>query len=128
MPDTIAPAKIESRLCKYTFNKRELHEIATELADGVAKVAALEDQKKAIASQMKSEIEGTQAKVNGNAEKLRSGYEMRSLDCEKVANYDTRTVRWYRMDTAEMVHERPMRPEELQKKLPGVEEVPDASA
>jgi hypothetical protein len=127
MPETIAPAKIESRLCKYVFNDREKREIAVDLADGVAKVASLEDQKKAMASQMKSEIEGAQARNNGNAEKLRSGYEMRSLDCEKVTHFDTRTVRWYRIDNAEMVHERPMRPEELQKKLPGVE-VPDASA
>lgn len=109
--------KIESRLCEYKFDETEKREIAANLANGVAELQRLEERKKSLQSQIKSEMDGKQAAVNLDAERLRSGFEMRSIDCEVVMAYTDNVVRWIRTDTGEIAHERKMRPDERQEKL-----------
>lgn len=109
--------KIESRLCKYVFNETEKREIAGDLANGVAELQHMDDQKKAVMSQLKSEMDAKQSAVNLAAEKLRSGFEMRTVDCEVVFAYCDDMVRWIRTDNGEVAHERRMKPEERQMKL-----------
>lgn len=109
--------KIEQRLCKYVFDEDEKRQIASDLANGVADIQRLEDQKKSVMSQLKSEIDAKQGRVNLAAEHLRSGFEMRSIDCEVVYAYSDDEVRWVRLDTLEVVHSRRMRPEERQRRL-----------
>lgn len=111
----------ESRLCRYEFNPEEKAVIATEMADAVSKVASKTDELKAVKSQIQSDIDLAQATLRQKAEHLRSGFEMRSIECDKVFFPKEKVARWFRIDTLEMVHERPMRPDELQIKLPGVE-------
>lgn len=110
--------KTEFRLCRYEFSREELAVIATEMADAVSQVAKKTDELKAVKSQIQSDIDQANATLRQKAEHMRSGFEMRSLDCEVVHFPKERMVRWYRIDTQEMVHERKMRPEELQEKLP----------
>jgi hypothetical protein len=110
----MAEPKIESRLCEYKFSEAEKKEIAATLANGVSELQRLEERKKQLASQLKSEVDGKQAAVNLAAEQLRSGFEMRSIDCEVVYSYIDDQVRWIRTDTGEVAHERKMRPDERQ--------------
>ena len=109
--------KIESRLCEYKFSEAEKREIAAELANGVAEINRLEDRKKAVMSQIKSEIDAKQGIVNLKAEHLRSGFEMRSIDCEVVMAYADDEVRWVRCDNQEVAHSRRMKPDERQRKF-----------
>jgi hypothetical protein len=114
----IGTVKTESRLCEYKFSEAEKREIAADLANGVAELQRLEGRKKSLASQIKSEVDGKQAAVNLSAEKLRSGFEMRSIDCEVVYAYIDDMVRWVRTDTGQVAYERRMRADERQEQLP----------
>ena len=114
----MAEPKIEPRLCEYKFNEAEKREIASDLANGVAELQRLEDRKKQLASQLKSEVDGKQATVNLAAEQLRSGFEMRSIDCEVVYSNIDEMVRWIRTDNYAVAYERRMRPDEKQLALP----------
>ena len=115
--ETMSENKTESRLCEYKFDETEKREIAANLANGVAELQRLEERKKSLQSQIKSEMDGKQAAVNLDAERLRSGFEMRSIECEVVYAYSDDVVRWVRTDTNEVAHERKMRPDERQQKL-----------
>jgi hypothetical protein len=108
----------ESCICEYKFNEQEKREIAGRLANGVSELGALEQRKKSLASQIKSEIDAKTASVQLDAEKLRSGFEMRPIECEVVYSDIDGLVRWIRTDTYELAHERPMLPDERQRKLP----------
>jgi hypothetical protein len=110
--------KDEFRLCRYEFSTEEKAVIAKEMADAVAQVAKKTDDLKAVKSQIQGEIDLAQATLRQKAEHLRSGFEMRSLECQVVHFPKTKDVKWYRADTMEIVHQRPMRPDELQAKLP----------
>lgn len=109
--------KIEQRLCKYVFTDDEKRQIANDLANGVADIQRLDDQKKSVMSQLKSEIDAKQGQVNLSASHLRSGFEMRSMDCEVIYAFSDDVVRWVRCDTGELVYERKMLSDEKQMKL-----------
>jgi uncharacterized protein (UPF0335 family) len=110
--------KIEKRLCEYKFSEQEKKEIAAHLANGVSELQRLEERKKTLASQIKSEMDSKQGAVNLAAEQLRSGFEMRSIDCEVIYSNIDDMVRWIRTDNYEVAHERRMRPDEKQLALP----------
>ena len=114
----IGTVKTENRLCEYKFSEAEKREIAAELANGVAEIAKLEDRKKSAASQFTADINAKQSEVNQAAEKLRSGFEMRDMECEVIYSNIDNVVRWIRTDTGELAHERRMRPDEKQLALP----------
>lgn len=113
--------KIENRLCEYRFSEQEKREIAQELANSVSEMKTLEDKLKAVNSQIKAEISSKQGIVNLKAENLRSGFEMRSVECEKVMAYIDNEVRWVRCDTGEIAHRRRMDADERQRSLEEVE-------
>lgn len=113
--------KIENRLCEYRFSEAEKREIANELANAVADMKALEDKLKAAQTQIKAEISAKQGTVNLKAENLRSGFEMRSVECEKVMAYIDNEVRWVRCDTGEIAYRRRMDANERQRSLEEVE-------
>lgn len=51
------------------------------------------------------------------AEKIRSGYEHKDIECKRELDYRLGTVIITRLDTGEIVEERPMDTEERQRKL-----------
>ena len=109
--------KFENEFIKYTFTENEKKEIAIEMAQKVANLQQAEDDKKAVASDFKSQIDGIQASVNSAATKLNNGYEMRSIKCEVVPNYDKKVWEYLRTDTGEQTKEKPMTANDLQMKL-----------
>lgn len=113
--------KIENRLCEYKFSEEEKREIAQDLANAIAEVRASEDKLKAAQTQIKAEIEAKKGIINLKAENLRSGFEMRSVECEKVMAYADNEVRWIRCDTGEVAHRRRMDADERQRSLEEVE-------
>ena len=113
--------KTEPRLCQYNFNDDEKRDIASELANGVAELKHIENRKKSVTSQLTSEMNAKQSAVDLAAEKLRSGFEMRQIECEVVYAYIDDVVRWIRTDNGEIAHERKMRPDERQMKLEDAE-------
>lgn len=108
----------EKRLCRYEFSKEEKSDIASDLANAVADLQRMDDNKKSVMSQIKSEMDAKQSAINLAAERHRSGFEMRKIECEVVYAYVDDVVRWIRTDNGEVAHERKMRPDERQMKIP----------
>ena len=109
--------KYENEFVKYTFTDEEKKEIAAEMAQKIVNLQQAEDDKKAIMSDYKSQIDGIQAGINSAATKLTSGYEMRSVKCEVVPNYKKKVWEYINVDTGLMIKEKGMTSNDLQMKL-----------
>lgn len=110
---------------RYHFNEAEKKDLAREMAQNVIKARDLEENKKAVTSQFASQINEAVASSNMAAQKLESGFEMRTIECEEVYDYDRNTVETWRLDTGEKVKERTMTQAELQRDMFD-EEKPDS--
>lgn len=110
---------------RYHFNEEEKKDLAQHMAQNVIKAQDLEGKKKAVVSQFASDINEAVAKSNSAAQRLESGFEMRTIECEEVFIYHRSTVQTWRLDTREMVKERTMTQAELQQKLFPEEEKKD---
>ena len=103
--------------CKYQFDEEEKREMAAEMAQKVTELASVEDSKKAIMSDFKSQIDGLQAKINGAATKLNNGYEMRNIKCKIIADYDDKEFVYFREDNGEIAKREKMTADDLQRRL-----------
>ena len=110
----MAEPKYENEFLKYHFTEKEIQEIASEMAQKIVNLQQAEDDKKAIMSDYKSQIDGIQAGINSSATKMTSGYEMRSTKCQVIANYPKRVWEYIRIDTGEVVKEKGMTSNDLQ--------------
>ena len=104
--------------CKHTFTEDEKREISTELAHCVSELSQKEDEKKAIMSDLKSQIDSLASRTNGLATKLNNGYEMRNIECEIERDYDAHVIRFFRLDTGELVRTRKMTSDDVEGTLP----------
>jgi hypothetical protein len=109
--------EFSNEFIKHTFSDDEKRDIAVEMAQKVSELQQAEDNKKAIVSDFKSQIDGIQARVNNAATKLNNGYEMRTVKCEVVPNWDKKVWEYMRTDTGEKVKEEAMTADDLQMKL-----------
>ena len=110
----MAEPRYENEFIKYVFTESELKEIASEMAQKIVNLQQAEDDKKAIMSDYKSQIDGIQAGINSAATKMTSGYEMRSMKCQVVPDYPRKIWQYIRVDTGEMVKEKGMTSSDLQ--------------
>ena len=102
---------------RYHFNDDEKKDLAQVMAQNVIKGRDLEEEKKAIVSQYASQINEANAKANSAAQKLASGFEMRTIDCEELWNLDAKTITIIRLDIGEEVRERTMTNRECQQDM-----------
>lgn len=106
--------------------KKELRCYLTETETvGYAKKAAVlveriedqENEKKMTAKQYAAEISALQDELFGLSRKVRNGYEVRSVDCEIVSDFESKQVAIIRTDTGEPIESRKMTAKELQQPL-----------
>jgi phenylalanyl-tRNA synthetase alpha subunit len=109
--------KKETRNLKTMLSAEELAERADGLAQATQEVERLEEEKKAAASQYKSQIEEATGRRNKLAGIVSSKSEWRQVDVELTFDYENKTVSVVRLDDGEVVQERAMFHEELQKQL-----------
>ena len=102
---------------RYHFDEDEKKDLAQVMAQSVIKGRDLEEEKKAIVSQYASQINEANAKANSAAQKLASGFEMRTIDCEELWDLDVKTITIIRLDTGEEVRERTMTNRECQQDM-----------
>ncbi len=107
-------AKIKKEL-KCVFTTEEKLQIGNDLATAQQKQTNLKQQMKESAAQYKAGIEAEQTQIDNLAQKIRLGYEYRSIECE--IKYHTpaegkKTV--VRLDTGELESVAPMTSDELQ--------------
>lgn len=100
---------------------KELLAAGREQADAQEEKRDTEGQMKAAADEYKGKIKAITGKIVRLANLVRAGYEHREVKCEQVYDYETGRVQIMRMDTAEIVEDRPLRQDEQQMQLPMTE-------
>lgn len=77
----------------------------------------IELRKKEIASDMGAELKAKRKELTKLAEQVRSGLEIRPVDCMLVPSWEANAVHTVRQDTHETIDRRPMTPAEREKAL-----------
>jgi hypothetical protein len=102
---------------KCNFTEEERNTMARQVTELISKKAEAEGKLKSVSTQIKSEIAGIDAEMAKVSEMVRSGYEYRNVDCEVRSDYVAARVVIIRLDSGEIVEDRPMRMEETQREL-----------
>ncbi len=102
---------------KYTFTEDEIKELGRSLAKVFSDHSEAEGRLKSVSIQVKAEITALEGTMTMMSEKIRSGYEHRNIECKKEFDYKAGYVIVTRLDTGEVIEERPMDAEETQRKL-----------
>lgn len=97
---------------------KELLAAGREQADAQEELRDTEGQMKAAADEYKGKIKAITWKIVRLANLVRAGYEHREVKCEQVYDYEEGRVKIMRLDTAEIVEDRPLRQDEQQMSLP----------
>lgn len=100
---------------RHDFTGQEKETLAQKLAQAVSDRNLAESEMKQIMAQYKSQIAKSEATIDESAEKLRAGYEMRKIDCERIFDHENQEVREIRLDTLQHINSRPMTIEEKQR-------------
>lgn len=95
--------------------------MSKDMAKNTIMAKNLEDQKKAIASDLKGQIDQALLSANMNAKHIQEGHEYRNIDCMKDLNFDTGMTTITRVDTGEIVTTRKMNSGEKQMTISGYE-------
>lgn len=121
--DRIRPRQIERKKSiqklRVSLTDAEKMEAGRQLADLQARGEELTADMKSAVKRMKVDIDSVTAQMMSRGELLRTGYELRSVDCELAYDYDRGTVTEIRLDTGEVVSTRGLYPSEQEQKLPG---------
>lgn len=96
----------EKRYLKCILTEEEKKQIAVEIAQAICQKNFLEDELESIKGQIEAQVKEAEAKISGNAEKIRAGYEMREVECEIEIDKNKNTVCVTRIDTGEIIIER----------------------
>jgi len=104
---------------EYVFTREEIEQFGKDLARDTAKQSELDGNKKMAMSQFKAEIDACAAKANVTAEHIRTGRDMRMVECEiRYNDPGTGQKSVVRTDTGEVVKVGDMEPFEKQDELP----------
>jgi len=93
----------------------EIHIFASEIAQRVYEKASLELKKKSIISQMKSELDGLDSRMNVLSSLIKDGYEYREVTCEFRMNWDNGIKQIIRSDTGQTVETKEISEKERQQ-------------
>lgn len=111
-------AKTTREFLKYEFTHDEIHDKGLELARLTSEQAAIDNERKAVASEFKAKLDGIAASMETIGKHINNGYEHRYIDCDVIfhkPNTGMKTV--YRKDTGEEVRRENMSEEEMQLEL-----------
>jgi hypothetical protein len=117
--------RLTTKSLQYVFSPDESAALAKDLSRKVKEVEDAEARKKAVAAQLKAELEQVLNDQRVLAGKLRDGYEYRDIKCEETKDYIHGLVTLVRLDTGEVVNERAMTVDERQQTLPISDKPPE---
>ena len=101
--------------CEMTEDERRMK--GSELAVAVSDKQTLEVEKKNFADAWKERAKEVDTKIGTLAYQVRSGREIRAVECEEAPRYSDRMMDIVRLDLGEVVYSRPMEAGELQTML-----------
>lgn len=114
--DLIHKSKEPHKLpCK--LNPVQKAEAAEQLANAVGQAESLELERKTIAKDFASRKEALVERIHNLSNMVKEGVEMRSIDCELQLNFSKLTAILTRLDTCEIIEERPLTEEEKQQEM-----------
>jgi hypothetical protein len=108
------PQIILTKEIEHHFTSDEIRNLGVALANAIADLEALAQEKAEFMADLKGRHKDAQAKVKLLAEKVRTGSETRLVECRLEKDFLANAVRIYRLDTGGLVEERPMTMEERQ--------------
>lgn len=108
---------------KHIFSEEELMELAQKMARSEAIISEKTDNLKSVTTAIKAEITAEEGVLHSCAERLRSGYEMRTRECD--VNYEKGVVKYVDKETGEILEERPMTQEEQMRLTATVQDAED---
>lgn len=100
-----------------TLTSEELAQYSRQMADALRTQFDKEAQLKSTAALYKSEIESCKAEAQEMAEKVRSGYEFRQVECKIIYDWENKEKSWIRTDTNEIVKTDTISESELQEEM-----------
>ena len=106
----------EKRFLKCDLTEAEILEFSSELAHKISDINEKEIDKKASAAQYKSEIDILQQTASSLARKVNEKAEYRDVECRATRDYDDNMFTVTRLDTGEIIENRPLRDHEMQIK------------
>lgn len=119
-----------TKLLKVMFAVKERLGMGDQMANAVRNIKQAQEELKSVKAQYDSKIKQFEAEIANMSERLNSGWEMRSVECEEIKDFQTGNVITRRIDTGERIEERAMTFEERQQELPfnGKESTPNEEA
>lgn len=117
-----------NRLLKVLFTPPEKIEMSEQIASAIRDLKKSQDDLATVKAQFQSKIKEHEAEIANLCERINSGWEMRSVECREVRDYNTGSVYVFRDDTEEVIEERAMTAGERQPELPFKEPEPEPPA
>ncbi len=108
--------KYHERL-KCILTNSEKQELGTQMAEAVSRRTEHDKALKSVTASIKSDIAKEDAIISSCSEKIRAGYEFRTVECQDILDFENNKVLTYRLDNGQIIKERTMEPEERQKNL-----------
>lgn len=103
--------ELQSRVhhkCEITCTEIELTAKGKELAGLVATHDEITEEKKEAVSRFKTQLDDVNEKIRKVAKVIETGIEMRPIECSERYNTERMVVETYRMDTGDVISNRPM--------------------
>jgi len=102
---------------KCVLTEDEIKKAAKSLSACTDELKSLEEEKKAMSDNFKSQITACEAQQSLSSALVRDEYEYRRVDCNKILDYKNSTVQVVRTDTGEVIENRDMLADEKQKTM-----------
>ena len=112
MPERIVPKQV-----RHDFTQAEKARLGVEMAEIELTISEKKDELDTFKAQIKSDTTALEARLNSIAHKLRSGFEIRTVDCRMEMDFESNSIRFVRTDTGDLLEERAMSLEERQREL-----------
>ena len=104
---------------KCQLTEKEKTELSAKIAKAISDRASAEAKLKEVSASIKAQIAQLDAEISEKALQINNGYEYRNVECRMDKDYRLGSVSITRLDTGEVIRERPMTAEERQMELPG---------
>ena len=104
---------------KCLLTEKEKTELSGKIAKAISDRTSAEAKLKEVSASIKAQIAQLDAEISEKALQINNGYEYRNIECRMDKDYRLGSVTITRLDTGEVIRERPMTAEERQMELPG---------
>jgi len=104
---------------KCQLTEKEKTELSAKIAKAISDRSSAEAKLKEVNASIKAQIAQLDAEISEKALQINNGYEYRNVECQMDKDYRLGTVTITRLDTDEVIRERPLTAEERQMELPG---------